>query len=661
MTRLRYGVVVLVVVCGLTFAISVSAGQRPLAVSPGSGAGTVVAGACPTFSWGAVAGATSYELVTYKVPDGLTSTASPADLTELWRVSLPGAARSWTPPTSQCFSHGGSYAWAVRAVVGGETGAWSEANLFEIQAAPSVEEVRGMMSEMQRYLAQDRTSSASAAASTVSRSRGDGAKAPDRRRAAKRLDLGARLRSEKKARVLGPSSGSLTKAAATPALGTPSLSVDANLSLGASSNVFKDGRVLLWNDTTGNLALGDSALASVSGSATDNTAIGYQALASTAETCGFSDCASYNTATGFKAMYANVNGERNTADGSGALQNNTSGAANTAIGSLALFSNLGGGDNVAVGEDALEKNLSGDNTATGFSALGLNTTGTANTADGFDALLSNTTGSRNVAIGSQAGGNPTAPDDSIFIGNMGVTSDTDTIKIGIQGTQTSTYIAGIRGEAVASGDGLFVLVDSNGKLGTSSSSRRYKQDIEDMGDATGKLYALRPVTFRYKQWIKEAIKEGKDPAKLPLEYGLIAEEVAKVFPDLVVYDKRGRPDAVKYRLLIPMLLNELQKEHWAMIEQADELARERAKNDSQQAEVFSLMPKLATMSNRQARREHEIAVLRSDLATVEKRDSAREESMAAMRAELSRLETRLAALGVPRSRPDQSSSGRAAS
>ena len=102
-------------------------------------------------------------------------------------------------------------------------------------------------------------------------------------------------------------------------------------------------------------------------------------------------------------------------------------------------------------------------------------------------------------------------------------------------------------------DGVEVYIDSNGQLGTVTSSRRFKKDIHDMGSVTDRLMQLRPVTFRYK----EAAENGAHP----VQYGLIAEEVAKVYPELVQYDKAGKPFTIYYHLLTPMLLNELQKAH----------------------------------------------------------------------------------------------------
>jgi len=136
-----------------TVAVAAAAEDGPLAVTPGSSAGSEISQSCPTFSWSAVDSAQSYELVAYKVPKGAAARAEPGELEELWRASVPGGARSWTPSSTQCFTHGGRYAWAVRAVVSGRASAWSGANLFTVEKAPSTEEVRQAMATIQRYLA----------------------------------------------------------------------------------------------------------------------------------------------------------------------------------------------------------------------------------------------------------------------------------------------------------------------------------------------------------------------------------------------------------------------------------------------------------------------------------------------------------------------------
>ena len=142
-----------------------------------------------------------------------------------------------------------------------------------------------------------------------------------------------------------------------------------------------------------------------------------------------------------------------------------------------------------------------------------------------------------------------------------------TIRIGTSGTQTRAFIAGIRGITTGVANGIPVLIDSNGQLGTVSSSRRFKKDIRDMGDATAKLLELRPVTFNYKQ--EQTMPDG---SAVPPEYGLIAEEVAEIFPDLIVYDDQGKPFTVKYHMLSSMLLNEMKKQASELRELRSELS-----------------------------------------------------------------------------------------
>jgi hypothetical protein len=263
----------------------------------------------------------------------------------------------------------------------------------------------------------------------------------------------------------------------------------------------------------------------------------------------------------------------NTAIGTGALGNNTigfgKGIDNTAFGTLALSSNTTGSGNTASGDLALVNNTTGsNNTASGFNALQNNTTGFNNTASGFNALVSNNTGTNNIAIGVNAasavsGGNS----DNIHIGSQGAATDSGTIRIGTPLTtggggrvpgQTSFFAAGVRGAITANNNAIPVMIDSSGQLGTISSSRRFKEDIQDMGDASRGLMRLRPVTFRYQKPFADGSK--------PIQYGLIAEEVAEVYPDLVAHSADGQIEAVKYQLLDAMLLNEVQRQR-RMIEQ----------------------------------------------------------------------------------------------
>jgi len=302
------------------------------------------------------------------------------------------------------------------------------------------------------------------------------------------------------------------------------------------------GNNALRSNTTGskNIAVGEAALfANTTG--TRNSAVGVDALS--ANTTGGS-----NSAVGFEAMRYNT-GSLNSAFGDSALRSST-GSSNSAFGVDALKSNLGGGFNSAFGKQALLSNTTGwFNTAVGFFSLTNNQTGQYNTAVGYGALQ-NSTGSSNVALGRGAGSNQTTGSDNIYLENPGLSADSGQIKIGTTGTHTQATVAGISGNVVAGGS--TVLVNANGQLGTIVSSSRFKESVEDLGETSERLMALRPVSFHYR---KEAGGDGETT-----EYGLIAEEVAAVAPELVVYDDEGKPFTVRYHLLAPMLLNELQKE-----------------------------------------------------------------------------------------------------
>ena len=222
--------------------------------------------------------------------------------------------------------------------------------------------------------------------------------------------------------------------------------------------------------------------------------------------------------------------------------------------------------------------LQGDNTALGVSALASNTTGVGNTAIGVRALGNNTTGSANIAIGFNAGAVVTTGFSNIHIGHPGNSGDSDVIRIGL-GIQRATFIAGIRSVTTGVNDALAVLIDSAGQLGTASSSRRVKTDIHDLGDQSRALHQLRPVSFRYRS----------HPPDGPLEYGLIAEEVAEIYPDLVVRDKGGQPSGVRYHVLPAMLLNEVQKQHAQLREQTARLDAQQREIDELRAQVRALI------------------------------------------------------------------------
>jgi hypothetical protein len=294
-----------------------------------------------------------------------------------------------------------------------------------------------------------------------------------------------------------------------------------------------------------NTGVGTQALGSNT-SGYRNTAIGYQALVT--NTTGIN-----NTASGYLALTGNTTGRFNTASGYLALATNTDGYWNTADGHEALENNTSGYENTACGASALYFNTTGfENTATGLLALYSNGTGVRNTASGHNAMYSNTTGSSNIAIGASAGSNLTTGSNNIDIGHPGVATEGSTTRIGTAGTQTRAFVAGIRGVTTGSANAIAVLIDSAGQLGTVSSSRRVKDDIADMNAASGGLMKLRPVTFHYKG--------DQNPAGRTLQYGLIAEEVAEVYPGLVAHSADGQIETVMYQFLPSMLLNEAQKQ-----------------------------------------------------------------------------------------------------
>jgi hypothetical protein len=309
--------------------------------------------------------------------------------------------------------------------------------------------------------------------------------------------------------------------------------------------------------TNNNTVLGEDALLNNT-TGDGNTAIGFDALLN--NTDGFN-----NTATGAFALSSNTTGPANTANGALALSSNTIGCCNTADGLNALASNTSGGGNTASGLGSLVSNTTGDsNTANGANALSSNTTGLNNTASGNSALLSNTTGSNNIALGYQAGQNLTTGDNNINIGNPGVAAEFRTIRIGTNGTHRHTAIAGIRGTTVPCGIG--VLVGSNGELGTVVSSARFKDQIKPMDKVSEAILALKPVTFHYKPEL--------DPEGIP-QFGLVAEDVEKVNPDLVARDDQGKVYTVRYEAVNAMLLNEFLKEHRKVEEQGGIIAKQQ--------------------------------------------------------------------------------------
>ena len=298
-----------------------------------------------------------------------------------------------------------------------------------------------------------------------------------------------------------------------------------------------DGGYLDANTAEG----GPGALFSLT-TGTDNTAVGSQALFGL--TTGVQ-----NTAVGAQALFNNT-ADKNTAEGFRALINNTTGNSNTAIGVSALLRNVTGGFNTAIGFSALE-----DNNAT------------VNTAIGANALQHNTTGDRNIALGVNAGLFLTTGSDNIDIANAGAAGESSTIRIGNSNVngQNRAFIVGIRGVTTGNADAVPVLIDSAGQLGTAGSSRRFKKEIKPMEQTSEAILSLKPVTFNYKS----------DKTGTP-QFGLIAEEVAEVSPDLVVRDKNGEIYTVRYDAVNAMLLNEFLKEHKAFLEEQRRVQKQEA-------------------------------------------------------------------------------------
>jgi hypothetical protein len=326
----------------------------------------------------------------------------------------------------------------------------------------------------------------------------------------------------------------------------------------------------------GNSAFGFETLATDQ-SAGFNTAVGYVALSS--NLTGFS-----NTAVGERALFQNTDGESNTAVGSLSLAGNKTGSFNVAIGLAALVGNTTGAANVAVGLGAINNGSTGsNNTAIGTNALDINHQGNKNTAVGASALrnidggsLNTATGSealefarggsRNVALGYRAGRNVSNGSNNIIIGAgvFGTSSDNHVIRIGSNVHQRKAFVAGIRGATTGLGNATAVVIDGNGQLGTINSSRAAKENVKPMGTASARVSKLRPVTFQYR----EPYGDGSQP----VEFGLIAEEVAEIFPELVVLGTDGKPETVAYHKLPTLLLNELQAVQELNRQQSAELA-----------------------------------------------------------------------------------------
>jgi hypothetical protein len=313
-------------------------------------------------------------------------------------------------------------------------------------------------------------------------------------------------------------------------------------------------------------SLGSGAL--INNTGLYNTAIGDNALGH--NTNGF-----HNTATGHQTLYSNTEGVWNTATGSDALLFNTTGDYNTATGVAALLNNTIGNYNTANGYNALRSNTAGNgNTANGVNALQSNITGNRNTANGYQALLRDT-GSDNVGLGFNAGNNLTTGNDNVCIGS-GV--------LGVAGESNTTRIRNVY-SSVASGRAVYVT--SGDKIGTLVSSRRFKEEIKPMDKASESILALKPVTFRYKKEV--------DPERA-VSFGLIAEDVAKVSPELITRDEKGNPETVRYEAVNAMLLNEFLKEHRQVQEQKTTIAELKSAMTRQQKQIEALTAGLQKVS-----------------------------------------------------------------
>ena len=294
-----------------------------------------------------------------------------------------------------------------------------------------------------------------------------------------------------------------------------------------------------------------------------------------------------NTAEGTGALLSLTTGGFNTAVGYSSLSGNTTGGYNTANGALALTDNDTGHSNTANGYAAIRANTTGiGNTATGAGALTFNTTGDHNTASGTSALFINDTGNNNTALGWRAGSRQTTGSNNIYIGAEmdGVDGESNTIRIGRN--ITDTFIDGINGATASGGAAVFV-VGGAGKLGTMPSSARFKDEIKPMDKASEVILALRPVSFRYKKEV--------DPQRVA-QFGLVAEDVEKINPDLVIRDSQGRAQTVRYEQVNAMLLNEFLKEHKMVQEQGATITALRANDAKQEATIAQQQKQIDALS-----------------------------------------------------------------
>ncbi len=354
----------------------------------------------------------------------------------------------------------------------------------------------------------------------------------------------------------------------------------------------------LWSNAAGNFNTATGAGTLLFNTADENTAFGAAALLN--NTSGAN-----NTATGAAALLNNTTGEDNTANGVSALKDNTEGSDNTASGAGALLNNRTGATNTATGTEALFGNTTGNNnTGTGFGALAANSTGNRNTAIGRSAL-GLTTGNGNTALGTNAGSALTSGNFNIDIGVdvIGVAGESNTIRIGANLPETpgasACHMGGIYNQSVDPPTASSLAIDSTGKLGTVVSSRRFKHDIKPMDTASEAILALKPVTFHYKS----------DAKNTPC-FGLIAEEVAGVNPDLVVRNEKGEIWSVRYDQVNAMLLNEFLKQHRAFVEEHLKVQQLEANGAAQQKELNLLRSELKEQAEQIQRVSAEIAVKR---------------------------------------------------
>jgi uncharacterized coiled-coil protein SlyX len=352
----------------------------------------------------------------------------------------------------------------------------------------------------------------------------------------------------------------------------------------------------------GNTAEGQSALLSLT-TGGYNTAVGYLSLRS--DTTG-----GFNTAIGVGTLFANT-ADSNTAMGAGALFSNTIGYQNAATGAFALFANTTGFRNNAMGFGALQNHSTGNyNTAVGALALFNDQSGSSNTAFGYTALVNNVSGSHNTDIGDSALSNSTG-NSNTALGNaagFSVTTAGNVICIGTAGQNVSNscYIGGIAGQTVGNG-GSTCYVDNDGKLGVFLSARRFKTDIADMAGASEAILALRPVTFHYKPEL--------DTTGIP-QFGLVAEEVAQVNPDLVTHDAKGELSTVRYEAVNAMLLNEFLKEHRTVEEQGRQIQEQNCKEQEQEATIAQLKSMVEKQQATGAQQQEQIETLTAGLQKV---------------------------------------------